>query len=167
MAQIWVTWLEHLHFPQIRWRLFSNFHITLFQILTAVEYPAWAALWTDHPRFRVPHHQRVCQSPGVTPPLTVPPTYSRYSLVGSTVKPVLRSHWHERSPVLKDHVPGRMSQHFNNTIKPVTKDHLSWALFFMANEVVFEDKFYCSTDIWLTHTLQRRPPLGLFWASLM
>ncbi len=69
----------------------------------------------------------------------------QYSVLGdiATVKLVLRGHWHERPPVLKDHthIPGWRFCLCNWTCQqrpPVWRPHIV-----MADGTVFIDSFYC------------------------
>ncbi len=72
-----------------------------------------------------------------------PPTHLKQSQE-YLVKPVLRDHCQERSPVLKDQTFLPEGPLFK-AIEPVTKDHLSWEItVFMATVVFFEDRFYCN-----------------------
>ena len=64
--------------------------------------------------------------------------------ISSTVKPVLRDHYHDRPPVLTGHTfeAERRTFQYNWTCHqrpPVLKDHI-----FVANGVVFQDRFYCT-----------------------
>ncbi len=59
---------------------------------------------------------------------------------GNIQKPVLIDHCHERPPVWQDHIfPAEAPTHFTVSI-----DHLSWDSIFMANGVVFQERFYCT-----------------------
>ncbi len=61
-----------------------------------------------------------------------------------TVKPVLGDHCYDRPPVLKDHIFPADSPHINATESDNQRPELR-NLIFMANRVVFQDKFYSST----------------------
>ncbi len=75
-----------------------------------------------------------------------------------TMKPVLRNHCHARPPVLKDHTfLAGPSLQYNWTChqRPsVLRDHI-----FVANEVVFQDRFCCTTDVivWQLWRQGRKP----------
>ncbi len=61
------------------------------------------------------------------------------------VTAVLRHLCHERPPVLDDQIFLAEGPTFQYT-EPVTKDNLSWEItIFMADGVVFQDSFYCTT----------------------
>ena len=79
-----------------------------------------------------------------------------------TVWPVLRDHWHERSPVLKDHIflaEGSIFQcHWTSRAEPVTRTHLPWDHIFKPPLAVFQERFYCITKGIYMYIIPPPPP---------